>query len=86
MGKYSRLWIKIVSGRSDGNISFSDLCQLLLHLAFEERIKGDHHIFSRDDVEEIINIQPYKNKAKPYQVRQIRNILIKYKIGEAEDD
>ena len=75
-----------MSGRSDSNISFSVLCQFLLHLGFEERIKGDHHIFSHSDIEEIINIQPKKNKAKPYQVKQIRNILLKYKMGEIEDD
>ena len=33
------------------------------------------------DVEEIINIQPAGNKAKPYQVKQIRNIILKYKLG-----
>lgn len=86
MGKYSKLWIIILSGKSDSNIRFSDLCQFLLHIGFEERIKGDHHIFTRDDVEEIINIQPNKNKAKPYQIKQIRNLLVKYKIGEIEDD
>ena len=71
---------------SDGNIGFLELCRLLEYIGFEERIKGDHHIFTRGDVEEIINIQPKGNKAKPYQVRQIRNLLIKYKIGEMDDD
>ncbi len=85
MGKYSRLWIKILSGRSDSNIRFADLCQLLREMGFEERIKGDHHIFTRNDVEEIINIQPRKNKAKAYQVKQVRNLLVKYKIGEIEE-
>ncbi len=85
MGKYSRLWIKILSGRSDSNIRFADLCQLLREMGFEERIKGDHHIFTRNDVEEIINIQPRKNKAKAYQVKQVRNLLVKYKIGGIEE-
>ncbi len=85
MGKYSKLWIKILSGRSDGNIGFTDLCEFLLHAGFEERIKGDHHIFTRNGIEEIINIQPAKNKAKPYQVKQIRKLLVKYKIGEKDD-
>ncbi len=86
MGKYSKLRMKILSGKSDGNIIFFDLCHLLLRMGFEERIKGDHHIFTRDDLPEIINLQPRKNKAKPYQVRQIRNILVKYKLEEADDD
>jgi len=86
MGKYSKLWMRILSGKVDGNIRFSDLRQLLLRVGFEERIRGDHHILVRDGVEEIINIQPDGNKAKPYQVKQIRNLLVKYKIGGVEDD
>lgn len=44
------------------------------------RIKGSHHIFYKEDVEEIINLQPQNNKAKPYQVKQVREILINYKL------
>ena len=71
---------KILSGVSDNNIRFNDLRKLLLSFNFVERIKGDHHILSRFDVEEIINIQPLKDgKAKAYQVKQVRKILVKYK-------
>jgi hypothetical protein len=45
---------------------------------------GDHHIFTRDSIEEIFNLQPKGGKAKPYQVKQVRNLIIKY--GLAEDD
>lgn len=72
---------RILLGASDTNINFEDLRRLLSALAFTERIKGSHHIFARDGVEEIINIQPKQNKAKPYQVRQVRNILLKYNLG-----
>lgn len=71
----------VVFGRSDSNIDFNDLRKMLDALGFAERIKGGHHIFTRLGVEEIINIQPKGNKAKPYQVRQIRNIILKYKLG-----
>ena len=73
---------QILTGRSDANILFKDLKNLLLHVGFEERIKGSHHIFRRAGVDEKINIQKEGNKAKPYQVRQVRNILLKYRIGE----
>ena len=53
---------------------------MLKYLGFEERIKGSHHIFSRNGVEEILNIQPKKSKAKPYQVKQVRNIILKYRL------
>lgn len=82
MGKYEKLKQKVLSGSSDSNVNFESLCQLLLRLGFSERTRGDHHIFTRIDIEEIINIQPIGSKAKAYQVRQIRNLLKKYRLGE----
>lgn len=72
-------------GTSDANISFADLCQLLRWKGFEERIRGDHHIFTRDDVVEIINLQPRGDLAKPYQVKQVRDLFIRYKAGESDE-
>ena len=86
MGKYDKLLIQILSGTSDANISFRDLCTLLKKMKFEERIKGDHHIFTKNDVEEIVNLQPKGSKSKPYQVKQIRNVILKYKLGEIENE
>jgi hypothetical protein len=72
----------VLSGRSDTNIRFSALRSLLQSMQFRERIKGGHFIYSRSDVQEIINIQPASGgKAKPYQVKQIRDIITKYGIG-----
>lgn len=59
--------------------TFDDLCKLLSHFEFEERIKGGHHIFRKEGVSEKINLQKDGNKAKTYQVRQVRKILLKYK-------
>ncbi|WP_083305225.1 type II toxin-antitoxin system HicA family toxin [Moorena producens] len=64
MGKYEKLLQKILTGTSDKNIKFSELCQLLKKLGFDERIRGDHYIFTKDNVEEIINIQPYWNQSQ----------------------
>ena len=72
---------KVLSGLSDKNIRFEDLRKLLLSLGFDERIKGDHYIFARPDIIEIINIQPLRDgKAKAYQVKQVRNLILKYKL------
>jgi predicted RNA binding protein YcfA (HicA-like mRNA interferase family) len=71
---------------SDTNIQFADLCQLLIHLGFAERIRGSHHIFTKDGVAEILNLQPKQQKAKVYQVKQVRNILVKYKLVGQEDE
>ena len=86
MGKYERLRQKILSGTSDANVNFSELCQLLIRLRFSERVRGDHHIFTKDGIEEIINIQPKGAKAKPYQVKQIRNVIVQYRLGDQDVD
>ena len=75
----------ILSALSDKNIKFSDLTKLILDLGFRERIKGSHHIFFKKGVVEIINLQSLKNgKSKAYQVRQVRNIIIKYELHKEE--
>lgn len=84
MGKYKKLLNQILIGSSDTNIEFQSLCILLEKMNFSRRVKGDHYIFFRDGVEEIINIQPAGNKAKPYQVKQIRNIILKYNMGDTD--
>jgi len=82
MGKYDKVRQRILSGTSDENISFSDLRQLLMRLGFDERIRGDHYIFTKEGIEEIINLQPKGAKAKAYQVKQVRGIILKYRLGE----
>lgn len=84
MGKYDKLILKILKGTSDANISFDALCELLKRLGFEERTRGSHHVFRRKGVEEKINLQSDAAKAKPYQVRQVRSIFLKYRLLEEE--
>ncbi|MHC1727235.1 MAG: type II toxin-antitoxin system HicA family toxin [Syntrophobacteraceae bacterium] len=81
MGKYEKLLFQILRGTSDANIAFDDLCQLLLRLGFVERTRGSHHIFRREGIEEKINLQRDNGKAEGYQVRQIRAMILKYKLG-----
>ena len=76
---------RILLGFSDANISFEDMRRLLNDLGFSERRKGSHHIFARQGVEEIVNIQPLGYKAKPYQVKQVRNIVLKYKLTSSNE-
>lgn len=84
MGKYDKLMDRILRGNSDANIAFRDLRQLLLSLGFEERISSSHHTFRKQGVEEKINIQRDGNKAKAYQVRQVRNVILKYHLAGDE--
>ncbi len=85
MSKISKIEIQILSGRSDANIDFTDLRRLLNKLGFDERIKSSHHILTKEEIEEIINIQPIGSKAKVYQVKQVRNLILKYKLGASDE-
>ncbi len=81
MSKFEKIIPKILSGSSDKNVKFQELLTILKSFKFEERIKGSHHIFYRKDIEEIINIQADKNgNAKAYQVKQVREIMLKYRL------
>ena len=73
---------QILSGASDANIRFDDLRSLLTKLGFAERVRGGHHIFSKNEVTEILNLQPRSSFAKPYQVKQVRNVIVQYKLAE----
>jgi len=84
MGKLEKLYEHILMRRSDANVPFGTLRTLLERLGFDEHIKGDHHIFTKDGVDEILNLQPKAGKGKPYQIKQVRDVILKYhlRIGE----
>ena len=82
MSKHGKLLEKILRGTSDANISFDGLSQMLCRLGFEIRVHGSHHIFFKDGVEEILNLQPKGSNAKSYQVKQVRNVILKHKLAE----
>ena len=81
MSKADKILERVLLGYSDSNIEFDDLRRLLTSLGFLERVRSSHHIFSQPGVEEVINIQSKGSKAKVYQVKQVRNIILKYKLG-----
>ena len=75
---------RVLSGTSDATIRFDELRQLLLNLGFDMRARGSHHIFRKAGIEEKVNLQREGSEEKPYQVRQVRNVLLKYHLGETE--
>jgi hypothetical protein len=85
MAETDKILIQVLRGQSDANMRFADLRGLLLRLAFVERIRGSHHIFWKEGVEEILNLQPKGGKAKPYQVKQVRHVILKYRLGGGRD-
>ncbi|MGE5191829.1 MAG: type II toxin-antitoxin system HicA family toxin [Deltaproteobacteria bacterium] len=80
MSKQEKLLEKILRGESNANIRFRDLCNLLLKLGFEERVRGSHHIFTKLNVDELINLQEDGASAKAYHVRQVRALILKYEL------
>lgn len=80
MGRHDKLYEHILLRRSDANVSFDALCALMQHLGFRRRIRGDHHIFWMEGVEEILNLQPKGANAKPYQVKQVRDLILRYRL------
>lgn len=85
MGKYQKLRERILGGTSDANIDFGELCQLLNRLGFEERVRGSHHLFRKAGILEKLNLQRDGSKAKAYQVRQVRGVILKYKLKVEEE-
>lgn len=75
---------RVLGGSSDAGIRFTDLCAMLRNLGFEERIRGSHHIFTREGLKEILNLQPKGGNAKPYQVKQVRNVIVGHKLAGEE--
>jgi predicted RNA binding protein YcfA (HicA-like mRNA interferase family) len=84
MSRLDKLLLKLLRGSADASFAFDDLRYLLERLGFDERITGSHHIFRKAGVEERLTLQPSGKDAKPYQVKQVRDVLVKYGVGEEE--
>lgn len=81
MSRWEKLFDRILRPGSEADIGFDELCGLLAHLGFEVRVRGSHHLFSKAGITERINLQRDGAKAKPYQVRQVRAVMLKYRLG-----
>ncbi len=86
MSNHEKIYRAIISGNTN-NLSFRDFIAFLEILGFSIREgKGSHKIAVHEDIPEILTLQPTKDHcAKPYQVRQVRKLILKYKIGGGED-
>jgi len=84
MANVQRIYNKVIEGRV--SVSFRDLQRLLLALGFRlDRISGSHHIYLHADVSRAISIQPVGKDAKPYQIRQLRDMIREFGL-KLEDD
>lgn len=64
------------------NYSFDDFCNLIERVGFEfKRQSGSHRIYSHPEFEngppnyDTLNIQNYKGKAKPYQIKMFVDFI-----------
>ena len=81
MSRHDKLLAKVFSGNTDAAVRFDEMRALLTRFGFNERIRGSHHIFTRPGIEALIDLQPKQGKCKPYQVRQVRDVLTKFNIS-----
>jgi hypothetical protein len=86
MSGHDKVLDRVLRGHSDANVPFEALRGLLRRLGFQERIRGSHHIFFKDGITEILNLQPKGANAKPYQVKQARSLIVQYKLGGNKDE
>ncbi len=84
MNRHEKLVQSVLREGSDANIRFSDLRVLMVYLGFEERIRGSHHIYLKAGIPEKVDMQRDGGHAKPYQARQIRHFILKYRLGAEE--
>lgn len=82
MGKFENIIEQILRGAADANIQFEDIRAMLLHMGFEERIRGSHHLYRKSGIEEKINLQRAGSKAKPYQVKQVHQVILRHHLSE----
>ncbi len=85
MARRKKVIDQVLSGTADANVPFQGLCSLLRDLGFDERTKGSHHIYTMEGIPEILNLQPKGSKAKAYQVRQVRTVVLKYRLAGGSD-
>lgn len=81
MSRIQKALARLLEGRSDASFDFDDLCRILERGGFTARPgKGSHHIYFKEGVDEILNLQPRGSQAKPYQVKQVRDLILKHQI------
>ncbi len=70
---------RILEGRSA--IAFRDLERILRKLGFElVRTRGSHNIYRHPKVSRHLNIQPIGKEAKPYQIRQLCDMIKEFNL------
>ena len=73
--------------RGNKNTRFNEMANLIQAFGFKlARVSGSHHIFTRKDVDVIVNIQNVRGKIKPYQAKQFLKVVEKYNLEMIEGE
>ncbi len=84
--KPHELLVRLVHGQLT-NVRFADAQHLVEALGFElDRVRGSHHIYRHPVIAQRINLQPRGGQAKPYQLRQILDLIERHALRLKEDN
>ena len=82
--KKQKLLQKILLGTK--NVRFSEAVALAEAFGFQlDRVNGSHHIFIHADIPELLNLQNVKGKAKPYQIKQMLQLIKAHNLQMGEE-
>lgn len=82
--KKQKLLQKILLGTK--NVRFSEAVALAEAFGFQlDRVNGSHHIFIHADIPELLNLQNVKGKAKPYQIKQMLQLIEAHNLQMGEE-
>lgn len=85
MVKKQKLYQRLLNNQK--NVKFNDFITTIVAFGFSlNRITGSHHIYDHPDVPQSMSIQPDKNQAKPYQIRQFLRLVEKYNLKLNDND
>lgn len=74
-----KLLAKALAGSK--NMRFREVVALAEAFGFRlSRVKGSHHIFVHPRAHELVNLQEIGGKAKPYQIRQLLEVVERYNL------
>lgn len=75
-----KLLHKLLKG-AHKNVPYTDFVRLVEWSGFRlSRQRGSHHFYVHSEVDEVLNLQPFRNEAKPYQIKQYLDLLERYNI------
>jgi predicted RNA binding protein YcfA (HicA-like mRNA interferase family) len=82
--KPAKTWQAVLDGSR--NVRFEDLLRLAAAFGFVlKRVRGSHHILTHPAVPDALNLQPDAGgKAKPYQLRQLVDLVEAYGLDLSE--